>query len=357
MQAYIVTTLVGVFGVDENKKVLRFAPFPKDAAVAATKLKTSEIEMLPEERTIRDLLGKKGYRTFIYSYRKEGAKHIEPNNPGEVFVKENLRKLALENKFAKDQAELNQFLTKATIELAKVKIKKAVQRDAVVVQANGAIEDFDKSINVYVERLREWYGLHFPEMDRAVQNHEKFATLIAKFGSRDSISDSEVEELKKNSMGADFSEADIKMIQIFAEKILQMMKLREEMTNYVEGVLKEVAPNVLDLAGVSLATKLIARAGGLDRLSRMPSSTIQLLGAEKALFRFLHGKGKSPRHGIIFSHQLIQGARDEHRGKLARLVASKLSIAAKLDYYAKEYRGDKMKKEMLEKAKDITSGK
>lgn len=357
MLAYIVTTLVGVFGVDENKKVLKFLAFAKDPQTAATKLKTSEIEMLPEERAVRDLLGKKGFRTFIYSYRKEGAKHVEPNNPGEVFIKENLRKFALENKFAKDQAELNQFLTKATIELAKVRIKKAVQRDSVVVQANGAMEDLDKSINVYMERLREWYGLHFPEMDRAVQNHEKFATLVAKFGARDSVDDPEVNELKKNSMGADFSADDIKMIQDFASSILQMMKFREQVTGYVEGVLKTVAPNMLDLAGVSLATKLIAKAGGLDRLSRMPSSTIQLLGAEKALFRFLHGKGKSPRHGIIFSHALIQSARDEHRGKLARLVASKLSIAAKLDYYSKEYKGDKMKKEMLEKAKEIVSSK
>jgi nucleolar protein 56 len=354
MQAYIVTTLVGVFAIDENKKLLKFVSFQKDPKIAATKMKTSEIEMLPEEKSIRDLLGKKGYRTFIYSYRKEGAKHVEPNNPLEIFVRENLRKLALEQKFAKDEFELNQFLTKATIEIAKVKIKKAVERDAVIVQANGAIEDLDKSINVFSERLREWYGLHFPEMDRAIQNHEKFATLIAKFGSRQSMNDEEIKSLRENSMGADFSDEDIKMIQDYAAKILQLFQLREEITKYSETVMKKVAPNLLDIAGTSLAMKLIAKAGGLDRLSRMPSSTIQLLGAEKALFRFLRGKGKSPRHGIIFSHQLIQSARDEHRGKLARLIASKLAIAAKLDYYSKEYKGEKLKKEVLEKAKEIT---
>ncbi len=302
-------------------------------------------------------MGKKGFREFVFGYRKTGVRHVEPNNPAEQFVKDNLRRLATEQKFSTDPAEFTQFLTKATIELAKVQIKKAVQRDSVIVQANGALEDLDKSINISMERLREWYGLHFPEMDRAIQSHEKFATLISKFGARDAMTDPEVEQLRKNSMGADFEQEDIKMMQNFATKVLEMYRTRDEITRYVETVLKKVAPNMLDLAGVSLATKLIAKAGGLDRLSRMPSSTIQLLGAEKALFRFLHGKGKSPRHGIIFSHPLIQGAKDADRGKLARLVASKISIAAKLDYYSKEYKGDKLKKELYEKAKNAVSKK
>jgi len=357
MKAYLVPTMVGVFGVDEKNKVLSFKPFPKDPRIAAERLKKSEIEFLDEEKFVRDLLGKKGYREFVSGYRKTGIRHVEPNNPAEQFIRDNLRKLAVDYQFVKDQQEFTQFLTKATIELAKVHIKKAVQRDSVVVQANGALEDLDKSINISMERLREWYGLHFPEMDRAISSHEKFATLVSKFGSRDAISEPEVEQFKANSMGADFKDVDIIMMQEFATKILSMFKLREDITKYVESVLKEVAPNLLDLAGVALATRLIARAGGLDKMSRMPSSTIQLIGAEKALFRFLHGKGKSPRHGIIFSHPLIQNAKDQHRGKLARLVASKLSIAAKLDYYSKEYKGDKMKKEMMEKAKIIVSQK
>jgi len=357
MKAYLVPTIVGVFAVDEGKKVLSFKAFPRDPKLAAERFKTSEIEFLDEERAVRDLLGKKGYREFVFGYRKPGVRHVEPNNPGEQFVRDNMKKLVMDQRAFKDQQEMSQFLTKATIELAKVHIKKAVQRDAVVVQANGALEDLDKSINIAMERLREWYGLHFPEMDRAVQSHEKFATLVSKFGKRGDVSDPLVDSLKENSMGADFDQEDIETMRLFATRILEMFKLREDITRYVESVLKKVAPNMLDLAGVALATKLIAKAGGLDRLSRMPSSTIQLLGAEKALFRFLHGKGKSPRHGIIFSHPLIQGARDDYRGKLARLVASKISIAAKLDYYSKEYKGDKMKKEMNEKAKLILSGK
>jgi nucleolar protein 56 len=357
MRAYIVSTIVGVFAVDENNRLLSSKAFPKEPRAAAEKLKLSEIEMLDEERFVRDVLGKKGFREFIFGYRKAGVRHVEPNSLAEQFVKENVRKLAVEAKMFSNPADLNQFLTKATIELAKVHIKKSIQRDSLVVQANGALEDLDKSINIYMERLREWYGLHFPEMDRAVSGHEKFATLVAKFGDRENVTDADVEGLKKNSMGADLEDEDIKMMQSFAGKILEMYKLREDMVNYVEGILKKVAPNLLDVAGVSLAMRMIAKSGGLARLSRMPSSTIQLIGAEKALFRFLKGKGRSPRHGIIFGHPLIQGARDEHRGKLARLVASKMSIAAKLDYYGKEYRGDKLKREMTEKAKTIVSSK
>lgn len=357
MRAYIVPTIVGVFAVDETNRLLLSKTFPKDPRLAAEKFKLSEIEMLEEEKFVRDTLGKKGFREFIFGYRKPGAKHVEPNNPGEQYVRDNMRKLAIDSKMFKDQLEFNQFLTKATVELAKVSIKKAVKRDALIVQVNGALEDLDKSINIYMERLREWYGLHFPEMDRAVSGHEKFATLVAKFGNRENVSDPEVDQFKRNSMGADFSEFDVKMMQEFADKILVMYKLRRDMVEYAESVLKDVAPNILDLAGPSLAMKLIAKSGSLEKLARMPSSTIQLIGAEKALFRFLHGRGKSPRHGIIFSHPLIQGASDKYRGKLARLVASKLSIASKLDYYSREYKGDRLKKEMMEKARDILSDK
>ncbi len=357
MKAYLVPTIIGVFALDENNKILSFRPFPKDSRLAAEKFKTSEIELLDEEKQIKDQLGKKGFREFVFGYRKSGVKHTEPNNSAEQFIRDNLRKLAIEHKFVKDQSELNQFLTKTNIELTKVKIKRAVQRDSLVIQANGALEDLDKSINISMERLREWYGLHFPEMDRAVSNHEKFATLVSKFGSREAISDPELDQFKQKSMGADFSDDDIKMMQNFASKILDMLKLREEIAKYVEAVLKQIAPNLLDLAGASLATKLIAKAGGLERLSRVPSSTVQLIGAEKALFRFLHGKGKSPRHGIIFSHPFIQNAPDSKRGKIARTMASKFSIAAKLDYYSKEYKGEKLKKELQEKVKTILNSK
>lgn len=359
MRAYIVTTIIGVFGVDEKNKIITFKPFAKNPAEIAEKTKLSEIEMIDEETQVRDELGKKGYRIFIFGYRKTGVKHVEPNNQAENFIKDNIRKLALDYKFIKDQIEFNQILTKINLELTKVKIKRAIERDSFIIQVNGAIEEIDKSVNILSERLREWYGLHFPEMDRIIDKHEKYAKIIERFGDRKNIEDPELSLIKEKSMGVDITEDDMKTIQLFAGRILEFYKLRESLSKYLEKVLKEVAPNFTEIAGHMLSAKLIAKAGGLDKLAKMASSTIQLLGSEKALFRFLHSKKKtgSPKYGILFSHPLIQNSPQQHRGKIARLIAAKLSIAAKMDYYSKEYRGDKMKLELQEKIKEILSSK
>jgi nucleolar protein 56 len=355
MKAYIVTTFIGCFAVNENNKILLFKPFPKNPERIAEKLKLSELEIINEEKQLQNELWKKGYKEFIFSVRKAGAKHVEPNNKAEQFIRENLRKLAVKKKFVKDQVEFNQLLTKVNLELTKVKIKRAIERDRLIIQTNGAIEDLNKSINIFVERLREFYGLHFPEMDRIISNHEKYVKTISKFGSREKIEDRELKDLAQKSMGIDLKEEDIKIIQFFADKILELYELRENLSKYLEKLVKEIAPNFSEIAGPMLAAKLIAKAGGLGKLAKMPSSTVQLLGAEKALFRFLHGKGKSPRFGIIFNHPMIQNAPERLKGRVARVLASKLSIAAKMDCYSKEYKADKLKQELEKKVKKILS--
>ena len=223
--------------------------------------------------------------------------------------------------------------------------------------ANGAIEEIDKSVNILSERLREWYGLHFPEMDRFVDNHEKYAKLVEKFGLRENITDSELDAIKKKSMGADLTEDDVKIIQNFASKIIELYSLREDLSKYIEKNLKETAPNFAEIATPMLAAKLIAKAGGLEKIARMASSTIQLIGAERALFRYLHGKGKSPKFGILFNHPLIQNTPERLKGKVARLLASKLSIAAKMDYYSKKYEADKLKEDLNKRVKEILGSK
>lgn len=352
MRAYIVTTFIGSLAVDENGKVIALQQFEKDPEKIAEKLKTSELKIVDEEKVLLNKLSRKRYE-IIFPFRKEGVKRFEQDNFGEKFVKENLRKIALEQKFVKDQTEFNQLLTKVNLELTKDKIKKSFERSNLVMQVNGAIEELDKTINILVERLREWYSVHFPEMDRFVSSHEKFVKLVEKFGSRENIEDPEISPLKEKSMGADLRNEDMEAVRSLARTLLALYDERKYLEKYLEEILKDVAPNFSNIAGNSLAAKLIAKAGGLDKLARMPSSTIQLLGAEKALFRYLKGRGRSPRHGIIFSHTLIQNAPDKHRGKIARLLAAKLSIAAKLDYYSKEFRGEKMKKELEEKVKEI----
>jgi nucleolar protein 56 len=158
-------------------------------------------------------------------------------------------------------------------------------------------------------------------------------------------------------MGADLDEEDVKAIQEFASRIIDLYQLRKNIEKYIDNVLKEIAPNMREIAGPILTAKLIAKAGGLDKLARMPSSTIQLIGAEKALFRHLHGRGNSPRFGYIFMHSLIQNAPERLKGRIARVLSSKLSIAVKMDYYSKEYKADKLKDELKERVKEILSSK
>lgn len=357
MRAYIITTYIGSFGVSDENKVIAFMPFPKEPEKIAELLKRSEFEIIEEEEKLQTELWRKKYKEFVFSVRKQGVKHAEPNNKAEQFVKDNLRRFAVEYGFAKDKIELNQLLTKINIELTKVKIKKAIKRDHLVIQVNGTIEELDKSTNIFMERLREFYGLHFPEMDRTISDNKKYLRIIEKFGSKDRIDDPELKQLAEGSMGADFTEEDIKIVQSFANKILELNRFRDEMCEYLEKLLKEIAPNATALAGPMLTAKLISKAGGLERLAKSPSSFVQLIGAEKALFRYLHGKGKSPRFGILFTHQSVQGAPEKLKGRIARVVASKLSIAAKIDFYSKEYKGDGLKKELEERIKEILSSK
>ena len=315
----------------------------------------ADIEVIDEEKQLMQEMWKKGYKEFVFSVRKTGVKHAEPVNAAETFVKENLRELAMGKKIVKDQAEFNQLLSKVNLELTKVKIKIAIGRDSLAMHAIGAIEDIDKSINVLIERLREFYGTHFPEMDRIIGDHKKYAKIVEEFGPRERIEEAELKELARNSMGIDLKDDDIKALQSLAEEISRLYQLRGDLVKYLEKVLREVAPNFTELAGPILAAKLIAKAGGLEKLSKMPSSTIQLIGAEKSLFRFLHGKGKSPRFGLLYYHPLVIGAPEKLKGRVARVLSSKLSIAAKMDFYSKEYRADKLKQELDGKVKKIMS--
>jgi nucleolar protein 56 len=356
MRAFLITTPIGVFGIAEDKKIIHFEPFPKNPEEIAEKLKLAESEILDEEKKVQEELEKKGYEIY-FSIKKPSVKNFELNSKAEQFVKENLRKLALDYSFVKDHVEFNQLLTKINIELTKTKIKKAIEKDNVAIQLIRIIEDIDKMINVLMERLREFYSLHFPEMDRIVQDHRKYAKIVEKYGSREKIEDLELKQIAQKSMGADFGEEEIKTVQTIAARILEFYKLRDDLSEQLEKILKEVAPNFTELAGSMLSAKLIAKAGGLEKLAKMPSSAIQLMGAEKSLFRFLHGKGKSPRFGLIYNHPFVLNAPEKFKGKVARILASKLSIAAKLDFYSKEYKGDKLKKELEEKVKKALSSK
>jgi nucleolar protein 56 len=215
-------------------------------------------------------------------------------------------------------------------------------------------------------RIREWFGLHYPELDRLLDKHETYARLVVNLGTRENFTAQQLENegLPKNksqtmaevasaSMGADLGDEDLAQIQAMCRNILELYKVRQSLENYVETVMEEVAPNTKTIAGSLLGARLIAIAGGLTNLAKLPASTMQVLGAEKALFRSLKTKARPPKHGIIFQHPLIHDAKRWQRGKIARALAGKLSIAARVDAFKGKYAGDELKAELDKRVEEI----
>jgi nucleolar protein 56 len=185
--------------------------------------------------------------------------------------------------------------------------------------------------------------VHFPELDR-VRNHENYVKLVADYGDRDSIMDSGLLNsemgLKKGidkSIGAEIGESDLAIIVGFARSLKSLQESRKSITEYVDMKMGEIAPNLRDLCGYSLGAKLIAHVGSMKRLAMLPSSTVQIIGAEKALFRHLKTGENPPKHGLIYQHPDVRGAKWWIRGKIARALAAKISLAARKDVFSGEY--------------------
>ena len=238
-------------------------------------------------------------------------------------------------------------LRRKSIAEAEAAIREASSRpDLHLVQAIQALDDTDKYLNITATRASEWYGLHFPELTQMVQDNVGLCKIIAEVGGRDAFTedalagrgftDKKVQaiiEAKDRSKGGTISDGDLGRVKALASLAVQLGSMRDGLNGYVESQMKKVAPNVADVAGATIGARLMAKAGGLDRLAVLPASTIQILGAEKALFRSLRTGARPPKHGILFQHQAVHTAPKWQRGKIARTLANKIAIAARVDYY------------------------
>jgi nucleolar protein 56 len=261
----------------------------------------------------------------------------------------------------------NEFVRQVTLQIARAGIAlAATKRDLSAVQAMRAVDDLDKTLNLLAGRVREWYGLHFPEMDRMIENHDTYARLVSKLGNRRNFTltnlldhglpKATAEQLAASaskSMGGEIEEQDLAVLQSFCELMLELYKFRSKSESYVEEVLKQVAPNMTALVGAALSARLISIAGSLDNLAKMPASTLQVLGAEKALFRSLKTGARPPKHGVIFQHTAIHQAPRWQRGKIARTLSGKLTIAARVDAFKGEFVGEKLKGDVSKKIDGI----
>jgi nucleolar protein 56 len=343
--------MIGSFAFDSEENILEKRLFKKDAGEVARKLrKTRNGEMIPEEKDIIDALKIRGIKEVVWSknIQVSGTSCLEEkDNLGEKKLTSEFRKLALDFRWSNSQADINDFMSKVNIELTKTELKKE-KKDVLLMRVIAVIDELDKEINVFTEMLREWYGLHFPESLKHIKSNQRFAETVSKYGRRDNIEDQELSDLAKKSSGMSLSDDDIQKMKGFAGDITRLDERRSSLSTYLETLCKISIPNLSAVGGPLLAARLLNLAGGLEKISKMPSSTIQLLGAEKALFRHLKGEGKAPKYGVLFGHPLVQNAPKERKGKVARLIASKLSIASRMDMFSEKDEGEKLSKDLKE---------
>jgi nucleolar protein 56 len=249
--------------------------------------------------------------------------------------------------FASNDQDAMLALREFAINLSSSRVKEASEKlDLHIIQSINALDELDKIINTVGARMREWYGLHFPELDNLVQSLVAYAEIVSRAGLRENITpeilqsagmqEKKIEILldgAKRSKGGDMTPENLAIVKRLADQVIAQSDLRRVLSDHIEVAMETVAPNVKELLTASVGARIVAKAGSLARLAMLPASTIQVLGAEKALFRALKTGARPPKHGILFQHPLIHSAPKWQRGKIARAIASKVAIAARIDYY------------------------
>jgi len=377
LRAFIVSSIIGVLGFGEDGEIIEKVLFPKEPKKIAEKIEQiNSGEIIEEVKALIENLKARGYKIFVFedaelarSVREELKVNSEVKDQLSVGedLRENLEEYAVKLGFLEAPSEMHKLIHEVSMEMSRISIRKAAERrDFLIVQAVRALDDLDKMLNLFAGRIREWYGLHFPELNRLINNHETYVRLVRSLGKRESFSEKnlkkfdlpqrkirQVLEAAQTSMGAELYDRDIEQIQMLCVQYLNLQDARRKIEKYLEEMMEEEAPNISTLTGPVLGARLIALAGGLENLAKMPSSTIQVLGAEKALFRSLRTGARPPKHGVLFQHALVHGSRRPLRGKISRVFAGKIAIAARTDAFSGGFVADQLKKDLLKKIEEI----
>ena len=327
------TTWFGSF-LFKGEEIVGKKLFPKDAdKIARKQLKINQEIVLEEEE---ELVEEIGHEVYVSSIRlTELGEKLE-----DYSVPETIEKYSYEP----------ELLQEALQKLGRIELKESINFGQHLAKAVSTIQDLNETINILNERLRDWYSLHHPELEEEV-GEDRFLELIEQFGNREKMKDES--EISSESVGGDITETEENHYKSLAALILQNKKFRSELWGYVENRMREMAPTITELTGPKLGAELIKEAGSLEKLAKMPSSTIQVLGAEKALFRHLDTGAKPPKHGLILQHPYVHKAEQENRGKIARAFANKIAIAARVDYFGSENKGPQLREELEERIKEI----
>ena len=228
--------------------------------------------------------------------------------------------------------------------LSRYKLKFSPDKvDVMIVQAIALLDDIDKELNTYAMRVKEWYGWHFPELARIIVDNIVYAKVIKLTGFRTNVAatdyagvlpeelENEVKQAAMISMGTEINEEDLENISMLCDQIISMGDYRSQLFEYLKNRMNAIAPNLTCMVGELVGARLIAHAGSLMNLAKHPASTVQILGAEKALFRALKTKHDTPKYGLIYHASLIGQAGAKNKGKISRTLAAKTALSIRVD--------------------------
>ena len=231
--------------------------------------------------------------------------------------------------------------------LSRHKLKFSPEKvDVMIVHAVSLLDELDKELNTYAMRVKEWYGWHFPELAKILPDNLSYARIIVTMGMRSNAPTTDLSEILPHeieaavkaaadiSMGTEVSEEDLQNIKYLAERVIDYSVYRKQLSDYLENRMRAIAPNMTELVGALVGARLIAHAGSVMNLAKNPGSTIQILGAEKALFRALKTKHATPKYGLIYHASLVGQASGANKGKMARQLASKVALGVRTDALA-----------------------
>jgi nucleolar protein 56 len=377
LKAYLIDSPAGLFLLEKTGKISDKALFARNPSDAASQLREIQAGRTPE--AVSALLNRLGQLDLesvtvdtdaLAGLARTALKVrvVQDENDETISkLRNRLPSILVRLRIIESKDDYEQFVRDVSLELAKTAIAEvATKRDLYVIQTVRSIEDLDKILNLLAGRVREWYGLHFPELDRLVEKHDSYIRLVLNLGSRDSytpealiklgipqVRAGEISASALKSSGAEISAPDLSWLQEVCKTVLELYSLREAAEKYTDKIMAEVAPSMTSVLGAVLSAKLISMAGGLDNIAKMPASTLQVLGAEKALFRTLKTGARPPKHGIIFQYGPIHQSPKWLRGKIARAVAGKLAIAARMDAFGGEDTGTRLKFALEKKIADL----
>ncbi|KAI4460460.1 nucleolar protein 5 nucleolar protein nop5 nop58 [Holotrichia oblita] len=259
---------------------------------------------------------------------------------------------------------------------SRAKVKFNVNRvDNMIIQSIALVDQLDKDINTFSMRIREWYSYHFPELYKIVPENYTYSKLVQLIKNRKELSEESLESLEeitmdsgkaqaildaaRSSMGMDISPVDLLNIELFASRVIALANYRKQLGEYLRSKMNDVAPNLAALIGEQVGARLISHAGSLTNLAKYPASTVQILGAEKALFRALKTRGNTPKYGLLFHSTFIGRAGTRNKGRISRYLANKCSIASRIDCFAEATTnifGEKLKQQVEDRLKFYETG-